>query len=157
MFWYILKLILLKSPNFNQILVEKTPKFFQPKTFYLSFSQRNFEDFHSKLHRNLAKSHWNFSHRIFSHLAYLINKGWFLNNFFDCSACSVCQRTWLLCCMVISYIPKSKDLPLTIAWFQIYLTMIRYCLLLPSSLMGQIRDEYFLWYKWKDRNCFPTF
>ena len=138
---------MLKSPNFNQILVKKTSKFFHPKTFYLSFSQRNFEDFHSKLHRNLAKSHWNFSHQIFSHLAYLINKGWFLNNFFDCSACSVCQRTWLLCSMVISYIPKSKDLPLTIAWFQIYLTMIRYCLLLPSSLMGQIRDEYFLWYK----------
>ena len=65
--------------NFNPILGKKSPRCFPPNIFHQILSHRNFEDFHRKLHRNLAKSHRNFFHRKYFHRNFFSPKFFALN------------------------------------------------------------------------------
>ena len=65
--------------NFNPILGKKSPRCFPPNIFHQILLHRNFEDFHRKLHRNLAKSHRNFFHRKYFHQNFFSPKFFALN------------------------------------------------------------------------------
>ena len=105
--WFASKFSVILS-NFNPILGKKSPRCFPPNIFGQILFHRNFEDFHRKLHRNLAKSHRNFFHRKYFHRNFFSPK-FFALNVTGLSANQLCQARSKAWCFTYNEMQRGRS------------------------------------------------